>query len=139
MRLCTDCEAPVNWVKQDERKDGWVMLSRAGTSIRIVGSDEHPPYMKWTDTYVIHSCDPRVLADRILKAETGKPSYQIAEEFYDMQDAREKAIAACVTMACPKCGVAADEPCENLSERKRGNRKPTVSPHEDRINLLMET
>jgi hypothetical protein len=36
---------------------------------------------------------------------------------------------------CPRCNVDVGRPCENLSERKRGNSVPTKNPHEERVPL----
>jgi hypothetical protein len=38
---------------------------------------------------------------------------------------------------CPKCDVAIGKPCENLNERMRGIKKPTVNPHSERIDWEM--
>lgn len=37
---------------------------------------------------------------------------------------------------CPRCGVPAFEACENLTERKGGQKVPTRWPHADRIDWI---
>lgn len=37
---------------------------------------------------------------------------------------------------CPRCQADIGKPCENLTERKRGNSVPTKNPHEQRLPLV---
>lgn len=37
---------------------------------------------------------------------------------------------------CPRCQADLGVPCENLTERKRGNTVPTKNPHEERLPLV---
>lgn len=40
-----------------------------------------------------------------------------------------------LTRECPRCGAEVGNPCENLTERKKGNVVPTKKAHEERMPL----
>lgn len=53
----------------------------------------------------------------------------------DEREAGERIKAGALRHPCPKCGVTAGVPCENLTERRKGRTVPTSWPHRERVDL----
>lgn len=71
----------------------------------------------------VHRCDPARVPEHELRREW------LGDNHLDPQAAHWIANA----VACPKCGVSAGQPCENLERRKRGGKVLTMWPHSQRL------
>ncbi|KIA72667.1 hypothetical protein ANMWB30_24350 [Arthrobacter sp. MWB30] len=111
------------------------------------------PDLNFRRTYIEHTCRPEdlsnhsELARKVTEAlkqliEDNPPQWaphdlkRAAETARDRQKTlRELIFWHGLTRECPRCGAGTGEPCENLSERKRGNTITTKNPHDERIPL----
>lgn len=109
--------------------------------------------LEFRRTYVEHRCRPEdleryaVVAEGVVEGlkkliEDNPPRWlssdlqdagQAAHESYSKL--QEVTARAGLTRECPRCGVPVGDPCENLTERKKGNTVPTKKAHEERMPL----
>lgn len=116
----------------------------------MVGHDRDVQFRR---TYVDHRCRPEdmerysVAAEGVVEAlkkliEDNPPQWRSS----DLQGAGAAAHASYSTLQevtartgltrdCPRCGAGVGDPCENLTERKKGNVVPTKKAHEERMPL----
>ena len=117
---------------------------------QIIGRERDIEFRR---AYVDHQCRPEDLdryskvaedvVDGLKKLIEDNPPQWLQSDLQEAADTakarytRLRAITARngLTRSCPRCQVDAGQPCENLTERKRGNRVPTKNPHEERVPL----
>jgi uncharacterized Zn finger protein (UPF0148 family) len=116
----------------------------------LVGRDGDVQFRR---TYVEHRCRPEdlerysVVAEGVVEAltkliEDNPPQWlssdlQVAgKEAHERYSKLQEVTARTgLTRECPRCGAAVGSPCENLTERKKGNVVPTKKAHEERMPL----
>lgn len=106
-----------------------------------------------TQVFASHRCDPaaveeyteeksRVLTDlgtwagsRLALLESDPVLTKTAQKrLNESQQRLDEAITEnALTRPCPKCQTAPGDPCENLTERRRGNHVHTARPHAERL------
>lgn len=74
---------------------------------------------------LIEDNPPQWLGDDLIDA--SKTAHTTREKLREVTERKS------LTRGCPKCGVSAGDPCENLAERKRGNHALTKNPHSERL------
>lgn len=79
-------------------------------------------------------CGPHTL----LSAQIIRTPWTVAVEPAQSATAADAVRAGAQGYRCPKCGVSAGQPCENLTERRKGAVKVTSWPHSERIALWGE-
>lgn len=76
-------------------------------------------------------CGPHTL----LSAQIIRTPWTVAVEPAQSAMSADVVRAGALGYRCPKCQVAVGQPCENLTERRKGTVKPTSWPHSERIAL----
>jgi ribosomal protein S27AE len=116
----------------------------------MLGHDRHVEFRR---TYVEHTCRPEdldrysVVAESVIEGlkrliEDNPPQWLSS----DLQAAgaaahtsysklQEVTARTGLTRECPRCGAGVGSPCENLTERRRGNVVPTKKAHEERMPI----
>ncbi|MEO3931374.1 hypothetical protein WMO79_00980 [Micrococcaceae bacterium Sec7.4] len=143
---CPDCGVSV--FEHDGKR--YTPLGRYLLSGTMVGRERDVEFRR---TYVEHRCRPEdlerysVAAEGVIEGlkrliEDNPPRWLSS----DLQDAgtaahdsysklQEITARVGLTRECPRCGVGVGSPCENLTERRRGNVVPTKKAHEERMPL----
>lgn len=101
--------------------------------------------------YVFHQCEPETVAaytalrqralDGLTLLMAASPHRFDQADLMDAKanaDEKVKYLAEMtqkygLTLECPRCGAGIGEPCENLTERRRGRTAYTVRPHDTRL------
>jgi ribosomal protein S27AE len=143
---CPECGASVF---EHEGKN-YTPLREYLLSGTMVGRDRDVEFRR---TYVEHSCRPEDLdryssvAQGVVEAlkkliEDNPPQWlssdlqaagAAAQDSYSKL--QEITARTGLTRECPRCGAGVGSPCENLTERKKGNVVPTKKAHEERMPL----
>jgi hypothetical protein len=143
---CTECGVSVF---EHEGKN-YTPLREYLLSGTMVGRDRDPEFRR---TYVQHRCRPEdlerysVVAEGVVEAlkkliEDNPPQWLSSDlqaagaAAHDSYSKLQEITARTgLTRECPRCGAGVGKPCENLTERKKGNAVPTKNAHGERMPL----
>ncbi|MCB5280586.1 hypothetical protein [Arthrobacter sp. ES1] len=143
---CPDCGVSVF----DHDGKRYTPLGEYLLSGNMVGRERDVQFRR---TYVEHTCRPEdlerhsVVAEGVIEGlkkliEDNPPRWlssdlqaagKAAHDSYSKL--QEVTARTGLTRECPRCGAGVGNPCENLTERRRGNVVPTKKAHEERMPL----